>query len=100
MWRYNTYIDWAVFPRPVIPACFHFIDGKAPLGRAADLDLKVAVRGHSQTTSSLLACCKAWCYRAWKSVLDVSWTRISKAINSRIALLIGLGTGTVDEVVK
>ena len=53
MWRYNTYIDWAAVPPPVIPACLHDIDGKAPLRRSADLDLKVAV--HSQTISSLLA---------------------------------------------
>ena len=45
MWRYKTYIEWAVVLRPIISVCLQFVDRKAPLERAAQFNLKIAVDG-------------------------------------------------------
>ncbi len=43
MWYYSTFIDLAIVLRPVISVWLQFVDGKAPLKRAAQFDLKRAV---------------------------------------------------------
>ena len=96
MRRYSTYIDWAVVLRPIISVCLPFIDRKAPLGRAAEFDLKVAV--YSRSIPSLWAFCKAWHHHARQAVLDASWRIIGRTINSRITVLTGLNT--LDELAK
>ena len=96
MRRYNTYTDWAVVLRPIISVCLPFIDRIAPLGRAAEFDLKVAVC--SQSISSLLAFRKAWRHHARQAVLDASWRISGRTINSLITVLIGLGA--LDELAK
>ena len=96
MWRYNTYVDWAVVLRPIISVCLHFVDGKASLGRAAEVEVKVAI--YSQSIPSLLAFCRRRINHAWQAVLDATWRICGRTISSRITVLIG--SGTLDELAK